>query len=170
MTNMLSPAQIMGLATAALLAACSGPDGGPSGGSDQSAERQFDQASKEAARVLSISQTAAAAGNSAWNLAEGDDYARAVMCGEALGNLSERLEQSGMLDGQQLQLLERVAATFDRRATALATESRSRQSIVRDYEARVEADRRASADALLAMNCLQDWQASSGQLDPQPGA
>lgn len=83
----------------------------------------------------------------------GNTYQQAVACSSAIEALLDRLRQSDALSGEQLQLVERAKAIYDRRA--LAAQAQFSGPGIADDLQQGELDRPSGGKALQAIGCIQ---------------
>jgi hypothetical protein len=138
-----------GLLAALALTSCS------RGGGDEAplaAERQireFSQQDKLAARSLSLASK---------NIVEqaNGSYAQALLCNLAIDTIAERLRGAGSLGATQLNELAEAESQFDRRLRALGKQENKSEADIRNDLERAAADNPdASANARVALACLQ---------------
>lgn len=139
-----------GLIAVLALTSCSGSggDGAPLAAERQT--REFSRQDKLAARSLSL------ANKNAFEQAS-SSYAQALLCNLAIETVADSLRGAGSLGATQLNELAEAESLFDRRLRALGKqEGKSAADIRNDLQQSAADNPDASANARVALACLQD--------------
>jgi hypothetical protein len=114
--------------------------------------REFSAEEKRQARALSISQV-----KSVTDAAS--PYARALLCKNGMDVMAQRLQNVGIMNAQQGQLLQQAQAYFDRQLNALGEQQGLSAADVRNDLGRVARDHSdTSENARIAVACLKRLQ------------